>query len=449
MEANRQELNAPAAPTESSQQTPSSLANWLENNAPSILIWPAVLIVLFLSIFPLFVSLYLSLSRVRLVRGGYEVEFIGLDNYERLLRGSQARNFLGRYGDITLLEWSLIALLAAFMLYMLYSHIKRRGLSPVRLLGNTLIAVGVGAASWFTVRVLTAEEGALAGTWLEGQFWLLTAVPGMLVIITTLLTNSFSVLLRVFIAAFITVLAYISALTLGTEGTPGTLIVTLIFVFVGVGVQYLLGLGLALLVTQNLPGKRFFRVIFLLPMMITPVGIGFLFRMMTDTIQGPLSPIFRAVGLTDFTWVDSAAGARAAILIGDTWQWTPFMFIILLAALEGIPNDPIEAALVDGANRWQLFRFIIMPEVVPVSITLILIRLIEAFKIIDLPRVMTRGGPGTATESVTLYAFNQWKASATSIGFATAIGYALLFIVTFFSLVLVNIARRRLLEMTA
>lgn len=462
MEVKRDDRNAARTSSSDAPATSqrSRLAVWLEDAAPSILLWPAVLFVLFLSVFPLFVSLYLSLSRVGLVRGGYEIEFLGFNNYERLLRGSQQRNFLGRWyddapnilgleGQPTLISWVLLGLLAAFMVYMLISHIRRTRITSARHLIGAGVVVGLGVLSWLGVNALVAEDGRMAETWFAGQYWLLTAVPGVLVIISSLYFDLFQLVLRLFVAAFLLALAYLTAIAFGTDGLPGTLVVTMIFVFVGVAAQYLLGLGLALLVTQNLPGKRFFRVVFLLPMMITPVGIGFLFRMMTDTLQGPLAPIFQAVGLGGFTWVNNANGARAAILIADTWQWTPFMFIILLAALEGISREPIEAALVDGANRWQMFRFIVLPDIIPVSITLILIRLIEAFKIVDLPRVMTRGGPGTATESVTLYAFNQWKASASSLSFATAVGYALLVVSTFFALVLVNIVRRRVLETAA
>jgi multiple sugar transport system permease protein len=128
-------------------------------------------------------------------------------------------------------------------------------------------------------------------------------------------------------------------------------------------------LFLDLLLTQNLPGKRFFRVVFLLPMMMTPVGIGFLFRMLTDTLIGPIAPLWEAVGLYNFSWVNNPTTARLAIIIGDTWQWTPFVFIILLAALEGLPPETVEAALVDGANRVQMFRYIILPQIVPVSTT--------------------------------------------------------------------------------
>lgn len=435
--------------------TTRRFGQWAENLAPTVFIWPSVLLILFLSIFPLFVSLYLSFSRVRLVAGGYEVEFIGWGNFERIFQGSQQRNFFGRWSDDsayfgliegqpTLLGWVAVVSVIVFMGVMLIAHVRRNaypvGTLLAKLVGLTVLAV----VTWYAAGFLVVEGGLF-----PGNYWLLTALPMLAVIIVAGVTGTMQMLLRIVVAVGIIALTWLTAITLGVDGLPGSIVVTMIFVFGGVAAQYFLGLGLALLVTQNLPGRRFFRVIFLLPMLITPVGVGFLFRMMADTVQGPFSPLWQAAGLTDFSWVDTAAGARMAIIITDTWQWVPFMFIILLAALEGISNEPIEAALVDGANRWQMFRFVVLPEIVPVSVTLILIRMIEAFKIIDLPRIMTRGGPGTATESITLYAFNQWKASATSIGFSSAIAYLLLILVTFCALVLVNIVRRRVLEVFA
>ena len=224
-------------------------------------------------------------------------------------------------------------------------------------------------------------------------------------------------------------------------GRLGPASTTLVYVFVGIFFQYILGLGLALLTVQNLPGRRFFRVIFLLPMMITPVGVAYMFRMLTDTSKGPFTPIWQALGLIDFSWVNNAWGARTAILIADIWQWTPFMFIVLVAALESQPVEPIEAATVDGANSWQIFQHITWPAILPVSMTLILIRLIEAFKIVDLPNVMTNGGPGTATQSLTMHAFINWR--ALNIGGSAAVAYMLLILVTFFAMIFVNLIRQR------
>ncbi len=249
---------------------------------------------------------------------------------------------------------------------------------------------------------------------------------------------------RIVASVVVLVLTWLLVRTLSTDGRPGTVVVTLLYVFVGIALQYALGLGLALLVTQRLPGRRFFRVIFLLPMMITPVGVAYMFRMLTDTDKGPFQPIWQALGLGLYSWVNDPWGARAAVMIGDIWQWTPFMFIVLLAALEGQSVELIEAALVDGASRWQTFWRITFPQILPVSTTLILIRMIEAFKIIDLPNVLTNGGPGTATESMTLQAFITWR--ALDLGGSAAIAYMLLFLVTFIGLAYVNIVRSRAVE---
>jgi multiple sugar transport system permease protein len=231
---------------------------------------------------------------------------------------------------------------------------------------------------------------------------------------------------------------------LGVNGRPGTLVVTLIYVFIGLIFQYLLGLGLALLCVQHIPGRRFFRVVFLLPMMITPVGVAYLFRMITDTSKGPLYPLWNAFGLANTSWATNPWGARTAVMIGDIWQWTPFMFIVLVAALESLPTEPVEAAVVDGASRWAIFREITLPAILPVSSTLILIRLIESFKIIDLPNVLTNGGPGTASESLTLHAYTIWR--TLDIGGSAAVAYCLLFVVTFVATSYANFIRRRLAE---
>ena len=188
-----------------------------------------------------------------------------------------------------------------------------------------------------------------------------------------------------------------------------------------------IGLGLALLCAQNLPGRTFFRVVFFLPMMITPVGIAYTFRMLTDTTKGPFTPIWQYFGWAETSWLVDPWGARLAVMIGDAWQWIPFMFIVLLVAIESQPQDQREAALVDGASRWQVFRYVTWPAILPVSVTVVLIRAIEAFKIIDLPNVLTNGGPGIASESMTLHAFVAWR--ALDLGGSAAVAYMLLFVV--------------------
>ncbi len=361
-----------------------ALTSRAERLASATFVLPAVLVVLFMSIFPLIISLYLSLSRFQLVKGGFDIKFIGLLNYRKLLVGSERDHFLGVFSPLSPLTWLLFGAVAALLVLALAGYVRGPAFSIGGLFWRLVGAAGFALIAWVVVRTL------LAG------------------------------------------------------GRPGTLIVTLIYVFVGICFQYLLGLGLALLCVQHIRGRRFFRVVFLLPMMITPVGIAYTFRMLTDTAKGPFKPIWAGLGLLDFSWVNNAWGARAAVLIGDVWQWTPFMFIVLLAAIEGLSVEPVEAALVDGASRWQIFRYITWPGIFPVSTTLILIRMIEGFKIVDLPNVLTNGGPGTATESMTLHAYIAWRSQ--DLGGSAAVAYLLLILVTFIATLFVNLVRRRATE---
>jgi multiple sugar transport system permease protein len=130
------------------------------------------------------------------------------------------------------------------------------------------------------------------------------------------------------------------------------------------------------------------------------------------------------MGIEDWVWSADAWSARFVMMICDSWQWIPFIFICMLAALENIPRDHVEAAQVDGASSVEIFREIIWPQIVPVAVTVLLIRMIEAFKIVDLPNIMTGGGPGSATESMTLNSMYIWRAN--DIGSSAAIAYLLL-----------------------
>lgn len=223
----------------------------------------------------------------------------------------------------------------------------------------------------------------------------------------------------------------------------GSLMVTLFYVVVGVAAQFIIGLGLATLCAQQIRGRNFFRLVFFLPLMITPVGIAYAFRMLADMSKGPFTPIWEGLGLGAFSWASDAWSARVVVMIGDSWQWIPFIFIVMLAALENQPRDQVEAAQIDGASGYQIFRDITWPSIAPVAATVILIRVIEAFKIVDLPNVLTNGGPGIATESMTLHAFLAWR--ALDLGGSAAVAYMLLFVsvvlcVSFFNLV---VQRRR------
>lgn len=344
-------------------------------------ILPAVLIILFLSIFPLIISLYVSLTRLQFARGGIQLTFVGLNNYAKLLAGIDQSRFLGRFGTPNWFGWLVLALVVVGLFYWIAQYVRTSRVTPIGFAG------------------------------------------------------------RIILATFLMSLVALTVFTLSEGGRPGTVWVTMFYVYVGISIQYVLGLMLAYLCAQHIPGRRFFRVLFLLPMMITPVGVAYMFRMMVDTSVGPLAPAWAAMGLQNVSWVNNPWTARGAILISDIWQWTPFMFIVLLAAIEGQPTEPLEAAVVDGASKWAIFREITLPAIVPVSTTLILIRMIEAFKIIDLPNILTSGGPGTATESMTLQGYVIWR--ALDVGGSAAIAYLLLFIVTIVATAFANLVRNR------
>ena len=379
-------VNDQAPETREPRRAMTSLGAWRSDGAARwLFIWPTVLFILVLSLFPLVASLALSLSRLAFHQGGVDLKFIGFANYQQLLFGLERSHFLGVLKTPSPVGWAILIATIALSAYAWTRSVRSGEVGPfglvLRLFGGVLLVGFV----WLLVQALTSEGGR-----------------------------------------------------------PGSLIVTLIFVFVGIALQYGLGLGLALLAVQQVPWRRFFRIVFLIPLTITPVGVGYMFLMLTDTSKGPLEPIWVALGLRDFTWVTDPWLARAAVIIGDTWQWTPFVFIVLLAALESLDQEVREAALADGASRWQAFRHITFPALLPVTTTIILIRLIEGFKIIDMPNILLGGGPGTATQSMTLQAYIDWN--TLNLGRSAAVAYLLLILVTVVATVYVSVVRQRVTE---
>jgi multiple sugar transport system permease protein len=357
------------------------LAEWTDRQAPALFVLPAVLMILAFSLFPLLMSAYLALSRFGLTSQGYGLKYVGLLNFKKLLVGSQQYHFVGTIGDLAPWEMAALAAVVAAFTYWLYRYLRGGRASVFGLLG----------------RLITA-----------------TVASG---------------------------LAAVLLLVINARGFPGSLVVTLFYVFAGVTVQFAVGLGLAILCAQSIVGRAFFRVVFFIPLMVTPVGVGYAFRMLTDMSKGPFAPLWRAMGYGDASWAADAWSARGMVLLGDSWQWIPFMFIVLLAALENQPRDQIEAARLDGAGGWRIFWDITRPAIAPVAATAVLIRLIEAFKIIDLPNILTNGGPGIATESMTLHAFIAWRTQ--DLGGSAAVGYALMFVAVVTCASFFNLIARR------
>jgi multiple sugar transport system permease protein len=180
---------------------------------------------------------------------------------------------------------------------------------------------------------------------------------------------------------------------------------TFIYVLIGVTIQYWVGLGLALLVNSMTTGKRWMRLLILLPFMVPPLIVGFLWKTMFDSRYGPLSAITRILHVRPVLWLNDPILAFISIVIVDTWQWSPFMFLILFAGLRTLPKEPFEAARVDGASDWRIFWDLTFPMLIPASVAAILLRSIEAFKLFDIIFYITGGGPGGATSTATLQGY--------------------------------------------
>lgn len=200
---------------------------------------------------------------------------------------------------------------------------------------------------------------------------------------------------------------------------------TIIFVMAAVTLEVIFGFGLALLLNRNIRGQGVFRVLLLLPMMATPVAVGYTWRMLYHVTNGPINHFLQALHLPPGTWLSSGKTALISIIITDVWQWTPFVFIILLAGLQSLDKEPFEAAEVDGASRLQSFYYLTLPLIWPILVIVILLRMVEAIKIFDIVFVMTAGGPGISTETSTMYA-KLVSLTEFRLGYGAAIAYVLM-----------------------
>ena len=179
-----------------------------------------------------------------------------------------------------------------------------------------------------------------------------------------------------------------------------SLSVTLTFAFAVVTAELAIGVGLALLLDRNIRGMSVLRTLFILPMMIAPVVVGLMWRYMYHPTVGTINRTLKSMGLEGVDWLGQHA--LLSVIIADIWQWTPFIFILSLAALQSLPRSTLEAAKIDGATGWQQIRYIKLPLMMPVLIVTGLLRLIDAFKVLEVILVMTEGGPGLSTEIIAL-----------------------------------------------
>ena len=196
-------------------------------------------------------------------------------------------------------------------------------------------------------------------------------------------------------------------------------------------VEYAIAFGLALLLASQIRARKFFRVAFLLPLMLSPVAVSWMVgKSMLEIRFGPLARLARELGWDTPSFFGSAEIARATIMMMDAWTFIPFMMIMLLAGLQAIPRELQEAAHVDGASPWRSFWEVTFPLMLPVSITAILIRIIFKLKLADIIINVTSGGPGGATDSVTSFIFREYR-DRSNVGYGTllAIVYLVLIVI--------------------
>jgi multiple sugar transport system permease protein len=206
---------------------------------------------------------------------------------------------------------------------------------------------------------------------------------------------------------------------------------TIVFTAGVVPTEFLIGLVVALALNNCGPGRTFFRVFFLVPLMVSPVATSFIMgRTMFDPTVGPMHDLLLRLGLPQIPWITDPTWAMITLIIIDSWGGTAFIILMLTAGLQSLPTEPYEAAKVDGASEWQLVRHITLPLLAPVMVTALLIRSLDAFKVVDIIATVTGGGPGDATESITLRVYDlAVKGGDVSYGATASWGLVIIMIV--------------------
>ncbi len=203
---------------------------------------------------------------------------------------------------------------------------------------------------------------------------------------------------------------------------------TLLFAGVCVSAEMVLGIAIALALETPVRGMAFFRTLFILPMMIAPIAVGLTWRYLFDAQFGLINALLAVFGISAKLWLADPTLAFTAIVIADIWQWTPFVFIMMIAALANVDSAVIEASRIDGANWWQMTFRVKLPMVMHVIAITLMMRLIDAFRVLEVIYVLTFGGPGDSTEILALHIYKTAFVGQ-QLGVAAAISVLLLGVV--------------------
>ncbi|MFV0300669.1 MAG: carbohydrate ABC transporter permease [Paracoccus sp. (in: a-proteobacteria)] len=216
----------------------------------------------------------------------------------------------------------------------------------------------------------------------------------------------------------------------------------MVWYVLAIAVEYAIAFGLALLLNAEIRARKFFRVAFLLPLMLSPVAVSWMIgKSMMEIRFGPLADLARALGWDDPSFFGSPFVARLMIEAMDAWTFIPFMMIMMLAGLQAIPRDLQEAARVDGAGPWRAFWEVTFPLMLPVSVTAILIRIIFKLKLADIIINVTAGGPGGATDSVTSFIYREYR-DRSNVGYGTLLAMFYLLVIIVVMTVLMKLSER-------
>lgn len=197
---------------------------------------------------------------------------------------------------------------------------------------------------------------------------------------------------------------YISLLS--DERFLNSLVRTLVFTVLSVSVEVVLGIALALMFAEPFFGRGVARTAFMLPMVATPVAISLVWLLMFEPATGVLNYLLKLIGIGPSLWVNDSFLALPALVLVDVWQWTPIVMLMVLGGLTSLSEEPFEAARIDGASPWQLFRYLTLPMLRPYIVVAALFRGIDALKTFDSIYVITHGGPGFASETLNLYIYS-------------------------------------------
>jgi len=216
----------------------------------------------------------------------------------------------------------------------------------------------------------------------------------------------------------------------------------MVYYVLAILIEYAIAFGLALLLNAQIRARKFFRVVFLLPLMLSPVAVSWMVgKSMMEVRFGPLANLGRWLGWETPSFFGNPEIARATIMMMDAWTFIPFMMIMILAGLQAMPKEVLEAAKVDGATPWQSFWSVTFPLMLPVSLTAIVIRIIFKLKLADVIINVTSGGPGGATDSVTSFIFREYR-DRSNVGYGTLLAMVYLVLIVIAITLFLNLANR-------